>query len=149
MSAYIVSNEVINRILSGIESGRFNNNLSIGIPRPSAAHCTELLNAPIEELGQELYKLNYLAVCKRYPDAGHNDLPGPYNDGALLGYEYKPIFPGPTLQQLYKDLSCLIYQCSEGDIPDRALYKELVDYKIDLAEAFLNRSPGYNDLPWG
>jgi hypothetical protein len=58
--------------------------------------------------------------------------------------------------QAYKSLVCLIYQCSEGNIPETIEYGLLVRLKGDIvkdlgmgAEDLIRRSEVYDDADWG
>src|SRR3990167_7877135 len=66
--------------------------------------------------GQQLWQMNCDAVNQRY--SGHVPQEPAY-------YRYLPKQFSRVVA--LKGLQCLIYQCSEGDVPKRALYKELVD----------------------
>jgi hypothetical protein len=51
--------------------------------------------------------------------------------------------------QVYKSLCCLIYQCSEGKVPEEPLFKTLVDIKRIMAGCLISRLPEYNKAFWG
>jgi hypothetical protein len=68
--------------------------------------------AACDEMGQQLYRLNAEAVLQRY---------GRPED--VRRYRYAVVF-SPLIQQL-KSLNCLIYQCSEGTVPQTTLYQSL------------------------
>ena len=144
MSAFIVDNTLINRIVSAISSTMLGHSQSI--PRP---YSPALCETEPKVLGQKLRELNELAVKQRYPDWELNGLPGPVDEqGNTPDYRYSPVAV-PTAMQLYKDLRCLLYQCSEGDIPYYQLYKELEEYKADVADRILVRLPEFERASWG
>jgi hypothetical protein len=91
--------------------------------------------AACDEMGQQLYRLNAEAVLQRY--GRPEDVPE---------YRYAVVFP-PLIQQL-KSLSCLIYQCSEGNVPQTALYQSLVRRKIDLTREIVCNSEEYDRADW-
>jgi len=67
------------------------------------------------ELGRDLYRMNYAAMQARYDDLDDCDLPPDpyvYEDPGKL-----------TVAGMYKSIACLTYQCAEGDVPNSALYK--------------------------
>ncbi len=97
---------------------------------PQEAPC-----AACDEIGQQLYRLNAEAVLQRY--SRPEDVPE---------YRYAVVFP-PLIQQL-KSLSCLIYQCSEGNVPQTALYQSLVRRKIDLTREIVCNSEEYARADW-
>lgn len=51
--------------------------------------------------------------------------------------------------QLIKNLHCLRYQLSEGDVPDSEIYKLLDRFTKELSEAYISRLPEYNKAKWG
>jgi hypothetical protein len=61
-------------------------------------------------------------------------------------YEYAVVFP-PLIQQ-YKSLSCLIYQCSEGSVPETVLYQQMLRRKIDLACEIIGHLEEYDRADW-
>lgn len=142
MSAFIVDDIVINRILSGIDYSKLSNDQ---LPRP---YGETLINTEPAELGQLLRDLNEAAVLQRYPDCTPESMPGPVDENGMTpAYEYN-YEPYPKIMQLYKDVGCLVYQCSEGNIPDRPLYKQLHEYYNNLAHAIVNRLPEWEKATW-
>jgi hypothetical protein len=51
--------------------------------------------------------------------------------------------------QFFKSLQCFLYQCSEGNVPDRPLFKALQAVEDFLAPTVNQESPGYNAAIWG
>jgi hypothetical protein len=51
--------------------------------------------------------------------------------------------------QFFKSLQCFLYQCSEGNVPDRPLFKALQDVEAFLAPTVNQDSPKYNVAVWG
>jgi len=144
MSAFVVDNLIINRIVAGIDYAKINNELN-GPPRP---YQEILIDSEPDQLGLALRELNEGAVKQRYPDWITSGLPGTYEGGQLQPYRYEWT-PYPPIMQLYKDLACLIYQCTEGDIPSDPLYKQLKDYYNDLAHTIIHRLPDFEKAEWG
>jgi hypothetical protein len=103
-----------------------------------AVHALMPQDAPCQacdEIGQQLYRLNAEAVLQRY---GRPE--------GVPEYRYAVVFP-PLIQQL-KSLSCLIYQCSEGNVPQTALYQSLLRRKIDLAAEIVHSLEEYDRADW-
>ena len=50
--------------------------------------------------------------------------------------------------EVYKALSCLTYQCCEGDLHMRPLYTWLEAYRKNLAEAIVSDTKEYALAPW-
>lgn len=48
-----------------------------------------------------------------------------------------------------KQLQCLLYQCSEGDVPDSPLFQAMQKLSGDLCESIVRRLPAYERAPWG
>ncbi len=146
MSAFIVDNSIINRIVSGLDYATLNNDPVNGIPRP---YGKRLIEADPHELGQALRDLNEYAVKQRYPDWITQGLPGTIDEnGELVPYEYT-WQPYPSIIQFYKDIGCLVYQCTEGDAVSDPLYLELQDYYNELAHTIARRLPDYDRAEWG
>jgi hypothetical protein len=104
-----------------------------------AVHALMPPDAPCEArdgMGRQLYRLNAEAVRQRY---GRND-PIPDN------YRYSVVFPLPIQQ--YKSLACLVYQCTEGNVPQTALYHVLMRRKIDLALDIVHSLDAYRTADW-
>jgi hypothetical protein len=51
--------------------------------------------------------------------------------------------------QLFKSLQCFLYQCSEGNVPERSLFKALDALLNLLAPAIDQESPEYDAAIWG
>ena len=103
-----------------------------------AVHALMPPGAPCEacdEMGKQLYRLNAEAVLQRYgrPD----DVPD---------YKYAVVFP--ALIQQFKSLRCLIYQCSEGTVPQTVLYQSLLRREMDLASQIVGNLEEYDRADW-
>jgi hypothetical protein len=51
--------------------------------------------------------------------------------------------------QLFKSLQCFLYQCSEGNVPEKSLFKALEALSNLLAPAINQESPEYDAAIWG
>lgn len=89
----------------------------------------------LDDLGNRLFRLNNEAIFQRY---GKRE--------ELRLYRFKPVNP-KKIQQL-KSLQCLIYQCTEGKIPETALYHELVERANELAHSIVHDLPEYDQAAW-
>jgi hypothetical protein len=98
MSAFIVSDDTIHRCVTAFD-------------RVAASF---KLDIPPNEIGEELKAMNREAVRARYDDADETwDMtPPPYvwHDGDYSDGE------------MWKALQCLLYQCAEGNVPEREMY---------------------------
>ena len=51
--------------------------------------------------------------------------------------------------EVYKALTCFMYQCSEGSTIKRKLYKQLDKLENSLASYIISKLPEYNQASWG
>ena len=142
MSAYIVDDSTINRILAAAELYEQTDWLMTP-PAPRGL----VPSAPEPEswaaLGSAMRAMNVAAVVARY---GPSDcLPGPF---PLLPYQYESIM-APSPIQAIKSLTCYLYQCSEGDVPKQTLYQQLTQWRGDLCEHQVSQSDAYEAAEWG
>lgn len=147
MSAYIVDDKTINLIVAALKTANQNG----GWNKPYCSPKNEALQfeSPAE-FGRTLYGMNLNAVEQRYPDTvGNPDrLPGPCDeDGKHTPYKFQSVIP-PQPVQFLKFLSCLMYQCSEGDVDELPLYKALREYESILALHIVQNSKAYDEAKW-
>ena len=128
MSAFIVDGDVMNRIAEYLEG-------KSETPKGSAS---------AQQIGAELYQMNKDAVTYRYPQCSEDDLPG----FDLRGWSWEAAEPA-TDEQTYKYIQCLLYQCSEGDVPETPLYEWLTEEGRDLAEIIVRNTEAYQAAKWG
>lgn len=108
MSAFVVSNLTLNRIVAGLV--KHENNIpkliiKEGIRPPS-----------MEEMGDLLWLMNLDAVAQRYGETI-------YEVGYQSGDPYQlEKTNAPSDLQFLKYLQCLRYQCDEGNVPKQPLY---------------------------
>jgi hypothetical protein len=153
MSAYVVDPKVINAIVSAIESairqeGRYPTRFP-DLRYLKSQTIRDAVQADPAEFGRTLYAMNVNAVEQRYP--GDKEIPGTYSDGEKLdAYTYKRI-PSDMINkyQAYKSLGCYLYQCTEGDVDQLTLYKDLCELKAAMAEHFVENSDEYEKAAWG
>jgi len=97
----------------------------------------ELGHSLDEKLARAMFDMNVCAVCQRYPDK---------LEIYEFGYVSEPL---PTKIQLIKSLDCFLYQCSEGDAPERPLYKALDHIRLTLCGEYVSNTPEYDKAMWG
>ena len=147
MSAFVVDSKVINQIVFALDlaiqqEGQYPATFP-DLRYINSKSLRELAEEP-SELGRTMYSMNINAVEQRYPDG---DLPGTYTDGeALDAYKYRREETSPI--QVYKSLSCYLYQCSEGDVFELPLYNALKEFKSALAEHMVEKMPEYDKAAW-
>ena len=133
MSAFIVEPACMHRCVQG----------TLDRVRVFADMLAEAENA--SAIGKALYAMNTAAIKDRYPH--HPDM-AEHGEQLAKSYVYVP-------QQrrvgvvIYKAMRCLLYQCSEGNVPETALYKELEKLADEWAGSIVADLPEYERAPWG
>ena len=124
MSAFIVSPETMNRAVLALEQ----------------SCCPPVLNNQENltktDIGILLYDLNEVAVNERYCD-----------DQQAPEYNYRPPRKSHPVV-LYKALQCLVYQCTESDVPRTELYQYLQLVLNSLARDIIQDLPSYREAEW-
>jgi hypothetical protein len=144
MSAYIVDDVTINRIVSGLNYAAHYGGWNSPLPKPSE----ELAFDDAAIMGHVLRKMNEESVYQRYPDDNPDELPGPVDEnGKNPPYKYDPIVP-PSPIQLFKSLQCYLYQCDEGDTDKCKLYQALDQYLNEIAYHVMTNSKEYEAAAW-
>ena len=75
-----------------------------------------------------------------------------YPEDIPESFEYVPAGVANTrndLLQAHKSTACLLYQCSEGDVPENPLYKALEELRSALAEHLVTSTPEWDAALWG
>lgn len=94
----------------------------------------------ITQIGRELFALNEAAFGARYP--------GDDSASYSATYQFVRGLP-PARVAAYKALRCFLYQCSEGNVPESPLFKEVDDVAAILAARIIQSLPEYNASAWG
>lgn len=136
MSSHMVSNEIMKKVVTGLRRLHKDGYSIEGLP----------LKGPIDQietwdrLGLDLFLLNDLALVERY-------------GGELLGASCFS-FRAPILGEEFSDIdtfkatSSLLYQCSEGSVPDSQLYKGLKNARATMAIRIVSKLPEYEASKW-
>lgn len=137
MSAYLVNTKTMDRALDGLvfawrEIPGSERNALFGFMSDDVKE--------VDRLGQRLFQMNLDAVNYRYP-----------NDKTKLDFSsYKWKWSvDVSLVQAFKSLQCLLYQCSEGDIPSCKLFEECKKVQDFLARVIVMQLPEYSAAEWG
>lgn len=133
MSAFVVEDKTINRVIFHLTTNR-------DLSWYADKYRLREGNGNVEAFGKALFDLNCAAVEARYGK-------GEAAKFRRLNYKYKTE-PCRNIQAL-KSLRCLIYQCSEGDIPKTDLYKFLDELSFEIALEIIRRMPEYDEADWG
>jgi hypothetical protein len=128
MSAFIVSEDTMHRVMNILDRRAH----YLGCFRDTDFGKTR----SVEALAGRLQSINVQAVNSYYDD-GQEAEP----------YRHKTTFPVSDIVG-YKAVQCLLYQCSEGDVPDTPLFKELRNFMNGLASLIISDLPAYRDAPW-
>jgi len=90
-----------------------------------------------DRLIKEMALLNRLGVNERYDEKALEKEVHFIDDFA------------PSLVQAYKSLGCFLYQCDEGDIPEKNdLYKMFSEIYNQLAHVLARTLPEYDQAKW-
>lgn len=141
MSAFIVSNTTINRVLDHIahhESAYLARDLLRLYPELDTIGARAL---DLGALGRAMLALNVDAFRQRYGERAEQG-------ASAACFELRAV-PGNTPVQAFKALQCWIYQCSEGNVPEHMLYKLLDGYLETMACGIVESLPDYETAKWG
>ena len=139
MSSYVVEDETINRIIAWFDRDRMgSDHITTYILGDHGYTCAE----DLERLAHDLFQLNVDAVNQRYG-------PGEAEKFRPLDFQYSSTVTGwgdsriMNAIRALKSLQCLIYQCSEGDVPQSPLYRMLRDTESAIARWIVSTMPEY------
>lgn len=139
MSAYVVENETVNKILSTLQHEK--NGIYLLNELREKFGLDLQTDTDFDQFGRAIFLLNVQAVNARY---------GEEDDGAavLEDFRYRRL-KGITKIQAYKALQCLTYQCNEGKVPQTELFKALDLIGCRWAEDIVSKLEAYDKAPWG
>jgi hypothetical protein len=136
MSAYIVEDEMINKIVSYLYANANGPDPSInwkttklfgmGFDFTSGPSCPEL--------AQKMFDLNVAAVNARYGEREAEKFSTCY-------FQYR--FVPASQIEVIKALKAWKYQCTEGQVPDLALYKAMLEVHSLLCIDFVEHTKEY------
>ena len=149
MSCFIVSNETIGRIVQAAATkDKFDT--PFGKVFDTLGYDLDLG----EQLARDLFNLNVDAFCERYP-ANEDEAPEsqrtryPEDIPEFEIYQLTGKLDRAALIQVHKSAICLSYQCGEGDIPERPLYKALEEFIHRLESHIVISSSEWEEAAWG
>jgi hypothetical protein len=142
MSAYIVDDETINKIVSYLYAKANGPDPNIdwkhtklgkmGYDPKSILSCAEL--------GKKMFALNVAAVNERY---------GEGEAEKFRPLDFKYLFVAASQIEVIKALKAWKYQCTEGTVPDLALYKAMTEVHCLLCIDFVEQTEEYEIVEWG
>ena len=145
MSAWIVSHDHIDALLTFAKDKRMQNDLSYRIARSA--------REPLSwtQIGQVLLAENERSVCHRYPDCTPGDAPGTIGEEAI-GYRFRPLAELATLPHntklvwIIKNCDCFDYQACETDDYEQSIAHGIIEaIRARAVRSFLE----YDNAPWG
>lgn len=139
MSAFIVEDETINRIVTWIESNTGNNSIGSYVKRALSKYGISEGMVTYENLNRmanSFLVLNKLAVDARYKEK---------NGINLMKFVREFV---PDIQVL-KSMHCLRYQCDEGENDKQPGFKLLEELIQILTDHIIDSLPEYERAVWG
>jgi hypothetical protein len=91
------------------------------------------------KIGRKLFLMNRRALGARYECSSRFPLPQ---------FVFAKWADATPVEQ-FKAMCCLLYQCSEGKIPESRLYDELNRAAGELAQRIVQDFPEYEKASWG
>lgn len=138
MSAYIVENKTINKVLTYLKLNREGDWINSQIKKELNIDVEDVKE--LDRMGRAMLLLNIEAVDSRYSET---------NDSTELLNAYNwQIELNTNIMQALKSLQCWLYQCSEGKIPESGLYKLMDEVKVSWLEKIVSSLPAYNKIAW-
>lgn len=140
MSAFIVNDDTINGLLAYIAADAADSRSYKRAPQVLQEAGFRLDRKGLAGLASELHRLNVYGVDARYGEGQGREMTG-------RPFKYRQVAnPGPV--QAVKSLQCLIYQCAEGDVPERPLFKVLEQLERAILATIVERLPEYSKAAW-
>lgn len=137
MSAFIVETSTLNAIVSAISGvrdleyiGRRHGITTWPTYVSSTKDCVPFF--------RELEAMNARALTERYGDEAEPGAPVKDFHVGMCG----------NIPATIKALECYLYQCSEGTVPQCALYKAMKDLQLALAMIVVRDARGYEQAAW-
>lgn len=135
MSAFIVGVKTINRVITFVASSA----KEVPVATNRLFESAGALNYDYVALGRALWALNTKAVNIRYGE----------KNKTAKEYRYNPQYDVATNPiQGFKSLGCLIYQCTEGEIPNTKLFKALYNFRSQYALHYVQSLKAYENAEW-
>jgi hypothetical protein len=165
MSSFVVSPEVINRIVTFLDTKSTRNTIHqseyrrllakyLMIPNTEESiynyDYSDAMRIDKQKLVDALYAMNVEAVHQRYGDTSPLTMPGhvPTNKQLAQFGSIPYRYTETTMVQAFKSVQCLSYQCSEGNVPDSPLYKFLEELENIIAKQIVSDLPEYEKAKW-
>jgi hypothetical protein len=137
MSAFIVNDKTLNRILTFLNHWRFyeNDKLKMKFWGLVKQEKDETQEQVLNSIGLMIKELNAEAVNQRYEE-----------DNGKQEFFYSPSDCG--IFQAYNHIRCLTYQMLEGNVPKKKLYKILQEIENQIAFEIAGEHPQVKSAEW-
>ena len=134
MSSFFVGNKLISKLANTIK-----------VYYPQVLEDLNVKNS--QELSRLLYNLNVEALRQRYDDDYIDMIKDfEYDEGDGNFYFIKE---DKELAQFFMNLECFLYQCREGNVPDKEEFKVLERLSTDLAYEIAFKFSHEKGAKWG
>ena len=142
MSSYVVNDETISKVVSYLFANANGPSPAVGWKHTKLYKMGFDVFTPktCAELAHKMFDLNVFAVNSRY---GKGDA----KKFRLLDFKYQ--FVPASLIEVIKALKAWLYQCTEGNVPDLALFKAMEEVLCLLCIEFVEQTEEYEVAPWG
>jgi len=139
MSAFMVNTNVMAKVVTAIL-------LNLDSFDGESTRRAALLAAPTDQqkeigtqIGRNLFLMNRRALSARYGCGDYLRLPE---------FVFENWADASPVEQ-FKAITCLLYQCSEGDVSNSQIYGELSRAAGELAQRIVQDLPEYGKASWG
>lgn len=147
MSAFMVSNQTLSELANTISAYCIAGYNGFGFDFSGWIRSHFAMKSA-KEIFDELTQMNIDSLSQRYPK-DYKEMVGEleYIPTADL---WSPRHLGVQQwhYQLLMSLQCYLYQCCEGDVPERELFKELSKSKNGIMEFIVCHQPEYQKAEW-
>jgi hypothetical protein len=141
MSAFVISITQMDLVVTAICSA--DQVYGQHIPQFAGEHTID--DSAATRIGRALFAMNVDAVTQRY---SAKDAAEYWEVSLAKTYTYtRPRVVVPAAA--FKAMQCLQYQCSEGNVPESDLYRELEAAQAIIARKIVEAMPSYQRAAWG
>lgn len=147
MSAFVVSDDCINKIVSWVNNvamaGHSHKYWFVVRPLSKLGYFIDTDEECFKKLAADMFTMNCDGVEQRYGKGQAKEF-RPLD----FAYRYSPGFH-VNVYQILKSLRCLLYQCTEGEVPEQnALYAALDTLSLNLSYAIVSNTKEYDAAQW-
>src|SRR5215831_12737868 len=139
MSAFMVNTNVMAKVVTAILLNFDNFDGESTCRARLLAAPTDAQKEAGAKIGNKLFLLNRRALHARYGCGEQLRVPE---------FVFEKWADATPVEQ-FKAMSCLLYQCCEGKVPNGALYDELNRAAGELAQCIVQDLPEYEKASWG